>query len=176
MIRTAIVLAALLVSPIVHAQAIGFVDVVKAVHACAEAKKTVADRTAAKQKQQADQQAQMLAATKLKQAERIIAEKQAKDDSDRFDAQTTQLFNELAIVLQNRALAILPAIAAAHHLGAVSAAIWAAPKFDYTAELTKRLDAGDGKPVTETTEELKKELADEKAENVRLRAVVGNSK
>lgn len=142
---------------------VGFADTAKAIRDSADAKKAVGDFNAAKQAKTAELQQAAAAASKLDPDAKAAKEKAINEAAVQFDAQGQKFLAAASDDLNARAARVATAVAAAHHLVAVVPAAWAEPRLDFTTELTKRLDAGEGKTGEQENADLRKQLAVEKA-------------
>lgn len=163
--RTAVIIATLvLAAPLAHAAEIipGFFDIQKAMADSAEGKKNAADEKADLDKKQAEVTAAQGDAEKADAAclkvpstsipgtctEGQKKHAHANDLGQRDQQELTQGQQANAQKLLARVTRILPAIAKAKHLGALvplGGVFYAGPTLDMTAEVTRRLDAGEGK-------------------------------
>jgi Skp family chaperone for outer membrane proteins len=197
--KLALVLATLaLVAPIAHAGKVipGFFDVQKAMADSAEGKKNAADEKADFDKKQAEVTKEVEDWKKAKAAcdktrpdptSLILTTGKSKDckEQDRIEGENaglrqryqddiTQHQQADAQRLLARVNRILPVIAKAKHLGALvplGGVFYADSALDMTAEVTRRLDAGEGKDPAATAEEnarLKAEIDRLRAENAAL--------
>jgi Skp family chaperone for outer membrane proteins len=155
---------------------VGYVNISKAIHDTAEGKKAFAEIEDVAKQHQADvttaatsaRAAAAKCATLTGPARKTCDATAQKADADandlvaRFNKDIVQRQNAVDQRVGMRALRILPKIATAHKLIEIrpaDAALYVGPKADFTAELVKRYDAGEGK----TDEDLAAELRDKNA-------------
>lgn len=150
---------------------VGYVDFNKAIRDTADGQKTEAQANAVYQSHAPEIQA---AKTEAKQTELDA----------RYRTEAQRVLNAGQAPLVARASRLLPKIRDAHKLGAISDAgpgsasgVLVPPsKLDYTAELTKRLDAGEGKTDEEAQAELQRKNQEQAREIAELRAKVAEAK
>lgn len=181
--KLALILATLtLAAPIARAKeappapgSIGYVDIQKAVNATAIGKDASAAATVVDRKHQAEIRAAGEAIGKAKPgSDRLAAEQKAQDLEASIGAERQQVLAPAGPLFQ-RAFRLLPKLGAAHRVDQIvdtsprsdgsRQAAWVNPKLDFTDELTKRLDAGEGKTDEEAQADLQKKNAELAAAN-----------
>lgn len=194
MTKIILTVAALLSLPAVaRAEGSGYYDLNKVGADCADCKAAVTALNAQQKRWQAEIDAAREAANKANEAcKKVQNQAGAQTPPACTDAQAKsqhlqQIYGqhqqESQDALQqahqqivDRVKRILPAVAKARHMGVilpVGGAFYVAPGQDVTAEVIRRLDAGEGKGEAQLKAELDKALADKEralAENAQLKA------
>lgn len=146
---------------------VGFLDADRAIRECADGKKAIADTkaaTQAREKERADRDAAVLEAKKAKKpapAPLMLTDEQ-------WQSQQVQREQGVSNGVFVRIKRILPAVRKARKLTSIAPMPFDVdPDRDVTAEVIKRLDAGEGRDAVAVAAD---EAAKLKAENAKLRA------
>lgn len=149
---------------------VGYVDVAKAVNATSDRAKAVEAANQTGHRAQAIYQQAMAAASKLTGDEKARAEQAAGAEGNRSDQEENRQYQAAVGEIEARADRILAKLRTERHLSAVLPALAASPEVDLTAELTKRLDAGDGKTDEQQEADLRQKAANAEREKARADA------